>query len=137
MKLVDTQIPISSKNWVNFDFLSTLKIISNSMTNKDVSELKFAISNVKESNDVLLAPFCILLEEKPVREKKADGTIKDIWFKTASKVLTDSSVKSRLSNYDKDNIKEEIMLEAFEYLNREAFDDHRVSKINHFLSKLI
>jgi len=48
MKLVDTQIPISSKNWVNFDFLSTLKIISNLMTNKDISELKYAINNIKE-----------------------------------------------------------------------------------------
>jgi hypothetical protein len=91
MKLVDTQIPISSKNWVNFDFLSTLKTISNLMTNKDISEMKYAINNIKDQHDVLLAPFCILLEEKPQREKKADGTIKDVWGKRVmNKILTDS-----------------------------------------------
>ena len=33
-------------------------------------------------------------------------------------------------NFDKDNIKEEIMLEAFEFLNRDAFDDNKVNKIS-------
>ena len=75
MKLVDTQIPISSKNWVNFDFVETLKIISSNLTNKDISDLKFAINNLRDVHDVLLAPFCVLLGEKPIREKKADGTI--------------------------------------------------------------
>ena len=43
------------------------------MSNKDISELKYAINNIKEQNDVLLASFCILLDEKPFRDKKADG----------------------------------------------------------------
>jgi|JI10StandDraft_1071094.scaffolds.fasta_scaffold113263_2 glycerol-3-phosphate O-acyltransferase len=87
MKLVDTQIPISSKNWVNFDFIETLKIISSNLTNKDISDLKFAINNIKETHDVLLAPFCILMGKKPNREKKADGQIKDIWVKSMAKIL--------------------------------------------------
>lgn len=87
MKLVDTQIPISSKNWVNFDFVETLKVISSNLTNKDISDLKFAINNLKETHDVLLAPFCVLLGEKQIWEKKADGTIKDVWSKPMNKIL--------------------------------------------------
>jgi hypothetical protein len=87
MKLVDTQIPISQKNWVNFDFLETLKVISNSLENKDISDLKFAIHNVKESHDVLLAPFCILMDQKATREKKADGTVREVWKNGTHKVL--------------------------------------------------
>ena len=90
MKLVDTQIPISSKNWVNFDFVETLKIISSNLTNKDISDLKFAINNLREAHDVLLAPFCVLLGEKPIWEKKADGTIRDVWTKPMNKILLDS-----------------------------------------------
>lgn len=79
MKLVDTQIPISQGNWVCFDFLETLRQISHGLTNKDVSDIKFCINNLKEQNDVLLAPFCILLGEKSKRVNSADGTSKDIW----------------------------------------------------------
>ena len=57
MKLVDTQIPISNGNWVNFDFLETLKFISQGIVNKDISDLKFAVKNVKQHNDILFAPF--------------------------------------------------------------------------------
>jgi len=41
MKLVDTQIPISNGNWVNFNFLDTLKKIAGSLTTSDISNLKF------------------------------------------------------------------------------------------------
>ena len=79
MKLVDTQIPISSKNWVNFDFAETLKMISTSLSSKDVSELKYNINNIKTDADILMAPFCILMGEKSTRVKKADGQVKEIW----------------------------------------------------------
>ncbi len=79
MKLVDTQIPISQKNWVCFDFLETLRVISESLIGKDLSDLKFAVNNIKETHDVLLAPFCILFGEKPQRAKKADGSVREIW----------------------------------------------------------
>lgn len=117
MKLVDTQIPISSKNWVNFDFVETLKFISTTLTNKDITDLKFAINNLKDVHDVLLGPFCVLMGEKPIREKKADGSIRDVWSKPMNKILSDPTIKSKLANFDKDNIKEEVMLEAFEFLN--------------------
>ena len=42
-----------------------------------------------------------------------------------------------LQNFDKANIKEETMLEAFEYLNRPLFDASKVSKINKSLSKIV
>lgn len=39
--------------------------------------------------------------------------------------------------FDKDNIQEEVMLEAFEFLNRPNFDEAKVAKINSVLGKLI
>jgi len=69
MKLVDTQIPISNGNWLNFDFINTLKIISHGFANKDISDLKFTVNNTVESNDILFAPFCILFSQKCKRSK--------------------------------------------------------------------
>jgi hypothetical protein len=56
MKLVDTQIPISNGNWVNFNFLDTLKLISSCFTTGDISNLKYAVNNIKNDNDMLFAP---------------------------------------------------------------------------------
>jgi len=39
--------------------------------------------------------------------------------------------------FDKDNIQEEVMLEAFEFLNRPSFDNEKVSKIYSVVGKLI
>ena len=75
---------------MNFDFVEALKVISGTLSNKDISDLKFATNNLKESHDVLLAPFCILMNEKCFREKRADGTIKDVWIKPMNKILSDS-----------------------------------------------
>lgn len=86
---------------------------------------------------MLLAPFCVLMKQKPVREKKADGSIKDVWAKPMNKILSDTQVKIKLMNFDKDNIKEETMLEAFEYLNRDSFEDSKVKKVNLEIFKLI
>ena len=112
-------------------------MISSSLSNKDISELKFAVNNVKTQYDILLAPFAILMSERPKRQKTADGTVAEVWKGAACKVLSDIHFKTKLPNFDKDNIKEETMLEAFEYLNREAFDDEKVLKVNYQLYKLV
>lgn len=89
MKLVDTQIPISNGNWVNFNFLETLKTISSSFTSQDISTLKFAANNVGETNDILFAPFCVLFGQKSKRIKKADGSVKETYKSPAIKILGD------------------------------------------------
>lgn len=60
MKLVDTQIPISNGNWVNFNFLQTLKTISGCLDARDISQLKFSANYIKDESDSILAPFCVL-----------------------------------------------------------------------------
>ena len=137
MKLVDTQIPISNGNWVNFNFIDTLKFISTSFTNQDISDLKFAANNVKENNDMLFAPFWVLFNHKSKRMMKADGKLKEAWKDPAVKILGDIHFKKNFNMFDKDNIQEEVMLEAFEFLNRNTFEESKVSKISSVVWKLI
>lgn len=40
-------------------------------------------------------------------------------------------------NFDKDNIKEELFLEVFEYLNREELEIDKVRKVNSSLSLML
>lgn len=137
MKLVDTQIPISNGNWVNFNFLETLKFISGCFNSQDISSLKFACNNTRDTCDVLFAPFCILFSQKPKRIKRADGTVSENWKSPAIKILGDIHFKKKFFMFDKDNIQEEVMLEAFEFLNRDTFDQERVTKVSNILGKLI
>ena len=137
MKLVDTQIPISNGNWVDFNFLATLKCISGCLTAADISTLKYTVNNIKEDNDTLFAPFCVLFGHKPKRMQRADGTVKEAWKEPSIKILGDIHFKKNFVTFDKDNIQEEVMLEAFEFLNRPSFDEAKVTKINSVLGKLI
>ena len=118
MKLVDTQIPISNGNWVCFDFVETLKVISESLSSKEISELKFIVQNIKPDHEILLAPFCLLMGVKPERKRNQDGSFSDNWRSPALSLMR-TGLRKRIADYEKDTIKEEMMLEAFEYLNRE------------------
>jgi hypothetical protein len=137
MKLVDTQIPISNGNWVNFNFLDTLKLISGCFTTGDISNLKYAVNNIKDDNDILFAPIWVLFGYKPKRNKKADGKVKEAWKDPSIKILGDIQFKKNFITFDKDNIQEEVMLEAFEFLNRPSFDEGKVTNINSVLGKMI
>lgn len=68
---------------------------------------------------------------------KADGKLKEIWKNSAVKTLGDIHFKKNFAMFDKDNIQEEVMLEAFEFLNRATFEESKVSKISSVLWKLI
>lgn len=69
--------------------------------------------------------------------KKADGKVKESWKDPAIKILYDIHFKKKFVMFDKDNIQEEIMLEAFEFLNRPSFDQDKVAKSYSVLGKLI
>jgi hypothetical protein len=59
MKNIDSQIPISYKNWLNFDLnLVTEKITS--LSKETLIKIK-AIKNLGKYSDLIFAPFCILL----------------------------------------------------------------------------
>lgn len=74
---------------------------------------------------------------KPKRTQKADGVVSETWKKSAIEILGDIRFKKSFWSYDKDNIQEEVMLEAFEFLNRPSFDEEKVRNINSVLGKLI
>ena len=59
MKIIDSQIPISNKNWLDFDLNSVilkLKIIDK----KVITNLR-AIKNIGKLSEAIFAPFCIIL----------------------------------------------------------------------------
>jgi len=84
---------------------------------------------------LLLSAFYSLKSAKD--RNKADGTVKEVWKTPAIKILNDIHFRKNLSMFDKDNIQEEIMLEAFEFLNRPNFDKNKVSKINSAIGRMI
>lgn len=63
--------------------------------------------------------------------------MKENWKEPAIKILFDIQFKNKFIMFDKDNIQEEVMLEAFEFLNRPSFDNDKVSNIYNVLGKLI
>ena len=59
MKNIDSQIPISYKNWLNFDLNSVTEKIT-SLSKETLIKIK-AIKNLGKYSDLIFAPFCILL----------------------------------------------------------------------------
>jgi hypothetical protein len=58
MKIIDSQIPISNKNWLDFDLTSVinkLKIIDK----KVITNLR-SIKSVGKLSEAVFAPFCII-----------------------------------------------------------------------------
>jgi len=58
MKIIDSQIPISNKNWLDFDLnsvISKLKVIDK----KVIGNLR-AIKSVGKLSEAVFAPFCII-----------------------------------------------------------------------------
>lgn len=58
MKLIDSQIPLSNKNWLEFDLnlvLGRLNILEKSI----ITSVK-AIKNLGKLSDCVFAPFCII-----------------------------------------------------------------------------
>lgn len=54
-----------------------------------------------------------------------------------SKFLVIFILNKQFYMFDKDNIQEEVMLEAFEFLNRDSFDQIKVTKLSSVLGKMI
>ena len=58
LKIIDSQIPISNNNWLEFDLnivIARLKILDK----KVITELK-GIKNIGKLSEVVFAPFCII-----------------------------------------------------------------------------
>ena len=59
MKNIDSQIPISYKNWLNFDLNSVTEKIT-SLSKDTLIKIK-SIKNLGKYSDLIFAPFCIFL----------------------------------------------------------------------------
>jgi hypothetical protein len=60
-----------------------------------------------------------------------------IWFKNAFKLISSKTFLKDLHTFDKDNIKEEIFLETFEFLNRDELDVEKIKLVNKALSNIV
>ena len=58
MKIIDSQIPLSNKNWLDFDLNSVIKKIK-VLDKKAITDLK-GIKNLGKLTEAVFAPFCIL-----------------------------------------------------------------------------
>jgi len=58
MKIIDSQIPISNKNWLDFDLNSVIMKLR-TLDKKIVTNLR-AIKNLGKLSEAIFAPFCII-----------------------------------------------------------------------------
>jgi len=132
MKNIDSQIPISTKNWLDFDLISVtqkLKILDRNILTK----LR-AIKSIGKLSDVIYAPFCIIFGYN----KNANSFTKnDTWKKTAGKILSDSNLIIKITNLDLENMIDSEILEAFVFLNLPECDVDIIKKFSSDFAKLI
>jgi hypothetical protein len=58
MKIIDSQIPISNKNWLDFDLNSVIRKLK-ILDKKTITNLR-AIKNTGKLSESIFAPFCII-----------------------------------------------------------------------------
>ncbi len=59
MKIIDSQIPISNKNWLDFELTSVISKLK-LLDKKVIANLR-AIKNLGKLSEAVFAPFCIIL----------------------------------------------------------------------------
>ena len=132
MKNIDSQIPISNNNWLDFNLTSvTNKILS---LDKETLVNIRAIKSLGKFSDLIYAPFCILMGENKNSNNKLRGYS---WKYIAGKILIDPFLKIRISNLDLENIPDTEILEAFVFLNQPELEYKLVNNFSKDLGKLI
>ena len=132
MKNIDSQIPISNKNWLDFDLnvvTSKLKILDRNILTK----LR-AIKNIGKLSDLIYAPFCIIFGFN----KNNKNSLKAFsWKKIAGKILNDSNLILKIQNLDLENMNDTEMLETFVFLNLPELDIDLIKNFSSDFAKLI
>ena len=132
MKNIDTQIPISNKNWLDLDLNSVvnkLNILNRNIINK-LRCFKNININVSKISDEVFAPFCLIF-----RNKKSEKNLN--WKKMANQILGEYNIFSKIQNLDIENFEDNTILEAFKYLNMPELEKDKLKKYSTDLSKLI
>ncbi len=132
MKNIDSQIPISNKNWLDFDLnivTSKLKILDRNILTKLRS-----IKNIGKLSDLIYAPFCIIFG----LNKNNKNSLKNFtWKKIAGKILNDSNLILKIQNLDLENMNDTEMLETFVFLNLPELDIDVIKNFSSDFAKLI
>ena len=123
MQNIDSQIPISNNQWLEFDLKKVTKNIE-LLDKKTIIQLK-SIKKLTKFNQNIYAPFCIIFGYKSSNYKvKANG-----WKKTADLILNDPNITQKIKQLDYENFDDKDILKCFLYLNS---DDLVLSKIKRF-----
>ena len=132
MKNIDSQIPISNKNWLDFNLTSVTNTIQ-SLSRNTITQLR-AIKNLGKFSDVIYSPFCIIFGYNKTNNPKVRS---DGWKKTAGKIISDSNFFIKASKLDLENFNDNDILEAFVALNLPELDVDVVKRYSPALAKLI
>ena len=131
MQNIDSQIPISNNQWLEFD----LKKVTQDMELLDkntIIQLK-SIKKLNKFNENIYAPFCIIFGYKSSNYKvKAKG-----WKKTADLILNDPNIIQKIKQLDYENFSDNDILKAFLYLNSDELLLSKVRRYSLPFSKLI
>ena len=117
MKNIDSQIPISTNNWLDFD-LSSVTSKLQLLDRKILTRLR-SIKSMGKISDLVYAPFCIIFGQI---KNNNPSTKKDTWKQTALKILSNSNILLKVGDLDLENMPDDDMLNAFVFLNLPEFD---------------
>ena len=131
MQNIDSQIPISNNNWLEFD----LKKVTKNMELLDkntIIQLK-SIKKLNKFSETIYAPFCIIFGYKSSNYKvKVNG-----WKKTADSILNEPNISQKIKQLDYENFSDNDILKAFLYLNSDDLMLPRIKRYSMPFAKLI
>ena len=132
MKSIDSQIPISNNNWLDFNLSSVTSKLQ--LLDRNILTKLRSIKSTGKLSDSIYAPFCIIFgfnkDNNPL-------TKKDTWKKTAGKILSNSNLLLKIADLDLENMPDDEMLKAFVYLNLPELDIEVVKRSSSDFAKLI
>ena len=132
MKSIDSQIPISNNNWLDFNLSSVTSKLQ--LLDRNILTKLRSIKSTGKLSDSIYAPFCIIFgfnkDNNPL-------TKKDTWKKTAGKILSNSNLLLKIADLDLENMPDDEMLKAFVYLNLPELDIDIVKRSSSDFAKLI
>ena len=129
MNNIDTQIPLSNKNWLDFDLNSVVNKI-NILNRNIINKLKY-IKNINKLSDVVFAPFCLIFDKNSKIIKNSS------WLKNLNRMLFDYNIFYKIQNLDIENLEDKNILQAFKYLNMPELEINNIKKYSNDIAKLV
>ena len=122
MQNIDSQIPLSNNQWLEFDLNKVINEIQK-LDKNTISQLK-SIKKLSKFNENIYAPFCLIFGKRQTNYKvRAKG-----WKKTADNILNDINILNKIRQLDYENFEDSDILEAFIYLNNDEMQLTRIKR---------